>query len=210
MKTLFTTLVTLFSFLSLHTIDNNDYDRDEEMYYSIYHLALRRVNTHRHIKHKKQVAIGYANRIIEFSKKYDLPPERVAMQIDGESRFNYRAKGDKYDGVYNSFGCAQIMLKYHVGKMYKLDNGNLGKHFKRLESQGKKIDYRKYLFRIVYNIELQCMLMREFLDRYGDYELALLAYGTGPNSKSFKKFKNYKRKPLKYIRYIMDGVPADL
>ena len=141
---------------------------------------------------------------MQFSDKYNLPPVKIAKQIRGESHFNFLAKGDNYGGVYHSFGCAQIMMKYHTGKMYYLDDGNLGKHFKKLEREGKPIDYRKYLFRIVYNVELQCMLMREFLNRFGDYETALLSYGCGSNSKSFKKYRSYKKKPLKYIRNIMD------
>lgn len=203
MKTIIT-IILLIQLLSVVETDNSN-SKETNLYYEMYENAYRGVLKFRFIKKKDEVSKRYAKSIMKFTKKYNLPDARkIDIQIFGESRYNPYARGD-YDGEkYNSFGCAQIMMKYHIGKLYKVNDGKLGKYFKTLEKEGKKINYERYLYNIEYNIEVQCMYMSKLLRKYKNYEIALLGYGCGENSDAFKKYKNYKKIPLKYIRNIMD------
>ncbi len=136
---------------------------------------------------KKATIARYLHCLYKYTKQHDLTPYRMqlALQIKEESHFYYGAIGDNWC----SFGSAQINPFFAKDKIQLLDNGELGKHINKRIKQGKKIYYSIYLRKIGYNLELQCMIMRDYLKQYNDYPLSLLAYNMGQNSIGFKKYR---------------------
>lgn len=136
----------------------------------------------------------YADMIKKFSIKSRLPERQIANQIKEESDYNFRVVSPK-----GAYGPMQIRLRYatnyqirkgvYTNLFYVIDNGELGKHIEKRISQGKPINYAGYLSRIGYNIEMGCFMMRQLIDKYGEYRLALIAYLAGENSEAFKKCK---------------------
>lgn len=139
----------------------------------------------------------YYECIIKYSKQYHLDPVIIAKQIETESHFNHLAVSRK-----EAYGCSQIRVKYWDHLLYLIDNGNLGRY---LRQKPTKICHIRYFFRIGYCIEVQSYIMSYLLKKYGSYELALVAYLHGENSKVFLKCvkKPQKCYSISYVRKIL-------
>jgi hypothetical protein len=142
------------------------------------------------------VARRYANVILMCNKRYGVDTKILTRLIKGESRFKWWARGDycHKKEKYLSFGPGQVMAHYHTGKMYLIDNGKLGKRFRKIIKQGKEIDYEKYLKRIGYGTEMAAFLIdmwkNDTGDRFRDYGVAICSYGAGPCHDMTRALKN--------------------
>lgn len=195
MKTILTILLTIITYsMQSGTLDNTV---NSEYYDYIY--AFNYINKYTKSKVRSQYIAKY---FIRYTKQYNLIPYRriLLRQSRNESRFKKNALGDNGQ----SYGINQIKLKYVRAMMWKLDNGKLGKHFKRIEASGKKINYAKYIMKAKHNEELRCMRMSELLQRYKRIDVSLLGYGCGTSSDTFKKLKNNKYIDFWYPRGILD------
>jgi hypothetical protein len=130
----------------------------------------------------------YEETIKKYSDQYNIDPLILARRIRTESRFNPFAKGDYVDGKYESFGPMQIKTKYFSHLLYRVDNGELGKYLKEREKKGLSINYERYMCRIAYGVESGCIIISNYLSKYGGcYIKAIGAYGYGSSHPIFKK-----------------------
>lgn len=93
--------------------------------------------------------------IVDTCGEYGIVPEVVFAMIDQESDFDANAMGDSG----NSYGLMQIQQRYHKGRMEKLGCTDLLDPYQNVQVG---IDY-----------------LAELYDKYGDIEMALVAYNCG-------------------------------
>jgi hypothetical protein len=203
MKTLFTTLVTLFSFLSLHTIDDNNTEDEKKDYFDFIY-AYNYVYKHTKSKKRSKTIAKY---FITYTRQYGLIEHRKSLlrQTRNESWFKKAQVGDNGQ----SLGLNQIKVKYVTnksipGNVWELDNGKLGKKIDSLINKGIRPPYEKYLLQIKYNMELRCIIMKNYLVRFNCIEVSYLAYGCGTSSDTFQAKKNDAYIDHWYVRGIMD------
>ena len=94
--------------------------------------------------------------ILKYSKKYNFPPELIIALINRESKFRPMVISSA-----NCVGLMQINAKFHPEKL------------KKLNIKGKEIFY------IDNNIQLGCMILREYYDNTKSIEKALIKYVGG-------------------------------
>lgn len=93
--------------------------------------------------------------IIDICDNYGIVPEVVFAMIDQESDFNAAAVGDSG----NSYGLLQIQQRYHKDRMEKLGCTDLLDPYQ--------------------NVQVGVDYLAELYDKYGDIEMALVAYNCG-------------------------------
>lgn len=95
--------------------------------------------------------------IVDTCSEYGIVPEVVFAMIDQESDFNAAAVGDSG----NSLGLLQIQQRYHSERMQKLGCTDL-------------LDPAQ-------NVQVGVDYLAELYSKYGDMEMALVAYNAGPS-----------------------------
>jgi hypothetical protein len=140
-----------------------------------------------------------AERIIEaillYSYKYNHPVKIIGRMCEVESGFRYWAVNKKY----GARGLFQVRY-FHDHVLYKIDEPQLRK--KLLETG----EHEKYWQQIGYNTNGALYILRSLVDKWGGYELALVAYWAGENSQLFRDCLNGKKNPkkIKYVKRILD------
>ena len=128
----------------------------------------------------KYIKLLYLHNINKYSLKYNLDHMVIAKQIKAESYFVWWRVSK-----VNAIGCMQVRTKFWAHLLYK--------HKELSYAIKNSDDYKKYLMRIGYNISCGTFILRHYLNRFGSYPLALVAYCYGPGSDEFKTCKtNYK------------------
>ena len=133
-----------------------------------YTRILNRVSTWRRSK-----VYSHTSTIYHTALAFGLDPEIIAKQQEVESYFRFYAVSPA-----GAVGVAQVIPRYHEARMARLGGGKL-------------IDPD-------FCTLVQCDLMRELLDEYGDYEHALIVYGYNHGR---QKALECKRKGLSPYRY---------
>ncbi len=108
-----------------------------------------------------------ATAVGKYSKQYKFPPELIICIIERESSFNSRALSNPTKN--SQVGCIGLMQINPLTHLKKL---------KKLNIKGAEI------FRIDNNINIGCMILREYYDSTGTISKALAKY-LGANSKSY-------------------------
>lgn len=130
--------------------------------------------------------------IIEFTDKYELhkfglSASNVVRQGWQESglRANCRSKA-----TWHARGSFQITR--HYDRLLKIvDNGNLWEYIIKYRIPSSR--WNVYYYQNKYNIEMACIIIRDLMKKYnGDYELALIDYLCGCNSKEYRFFKSHR------------------
>ena len=174
---------------------DNEIKEAKEKWWYVYKLSRKR--------NSEKTAVKYANAIEKFSYIYNLDSVVVANQIFKESKFKRHAKSKRITKTgetnYIAYGPAQIRPKYWGHLLYRVDNGKLSGRLNKITEEQKLYYYHV----IEYAVEMQCYIMRYYLDRFeDDYEIALLAYWSGSNS---WQFRHWSKKPHKnhYVKDIL-------
>lgn len=192
MKYILMIIMASISLIGSSEIEELHYDIPESDWQYCYRLARKYTD--------KKTSKRIADVVKRDSFKYRLPGKWIANQIEVEGQFYPRAKSHK-----DAIGLMQIRWFYYTNKLYKLDNGKLGKHLRRRRRQGKPVYYTRYFKRIGYNIEMGCDIMSDLIKKYDNYGLALIAYVAGESS---DRFRACRKNPemvtnYRYVRRIM-------
>lgn len=94
--------------------------------------------------------------IVDTCGNYGIVPELIFAMIDQESDFDAAAVGDSG----NSYGLLQIQQRYHAERMEKLGCTDLLDPYQ--------------------NVQVGVDYLAELHNKYGDLEMALVAYNAGP------------------------------
>ncbi len=124
-------------------------------------------------KHKKRIR----EQIFYQAHKYGHPVRLLGRLVRAESGFKRTAISHK-----KARGLGQIKNCWNHLMYYCRD-----KQFGRYLHEQKVIDHRPYYYFIGINLEMTARILRKWYDKYGSYELALVAYNTGQNSTFFRK-----------------------
>jgi len=134
-----------------------------------------------------------------YSFMYDLDSGIVARLIEQETHFNRF----KISSV-GARGIGQIRPEVWSHLLYRIDSGNLGRHIRE-----KNItNTARYYHRFGYGIEMTCIILKHYLDKYKSYELALLYYHMSRNSQYFWDLRKGRR-PIMSCRYISNVMTED-
>lgn len=142
------------------------------------------------IKHKQRIK----SCILKYSAQYDIPAKLVTDVMAHESHFKHNAYS-----YAEARGLMQIMSVWNY-LLYRIDGGRLGKYLLTKET----IDYRRYWYRIGYNVESGCYILRHLKSKFGSWDIALTFYNEG-YSKNFKKCRKDPAlaKKRKYVIAVM-------
>jgi len=171
----------LFIFLSCTDIDKADYVYDTVKVYNI------------------KNAERYTFCILYYSAMYHLDSAIVTRLIREETHFDH----NKISPV-GARGAGQVRPEIWEHLLYRIDSENLGRYI----IQKKIKDTRRFYHRIGYGIELSCIVLSHYLDKYGSYEMALLNYHMSRNSKYYWDLRK-GRKPIMSCKYISNIMTED-
>ena len=134
----------------------------------VFNSVLQRVSQWRRAR-----AYSHSATIYRTARSFNLDPDIIAKQQEVESYFRFYAVSPA-----GAIGVAQVIPRYHSNRMARLVGGSLRDP--------------------AFCTRVQCDLMRELVDEYGDYEHALIVYGYNHGR---QKALECKRKGLSPYRY---------
>jgi len=125
--------------------------------------------------------------IIKFSRDYNLNPSNMVRQGWQESRL----QSDCYSkATWHARGTFQITRHYDY-LLKKVDDGKLWQYIKTYRIPNSR--WYRFYYVNKYSAEMACMIMSSLIKYYdGDYELAIIDYLCGRNSKEYRFFKNHR------------------
>lgn len=116
---------------------------------------------------------------------YQLDLKIFIKHMERESRFRYWAVSHR-----GAIGLMQVQPYWHSGKLYKIENGDLGRHLLKRKREGKLICHERYFKRIGYNLRVAGYLYRMWLDKYEQkYSFMLASYFNGHNNSWSRKLR---------------------
>jgi hypothetical protein len=155
---------------------------------------------------REKIAHRYAEVSTNVCEIYGLDLETWIRHGDIESEHRFWV-----ESPVGAVGWKQVDPYWHSGRLYYIQNCELGAYLLKRRREGKKVDHKKYLKRIGYNGHVSASLWRDWLDKYNSYPVMLAAYMAGPDSDYRKELQTninalYKTNHTLYedIRYILN------
>lgn len=116
---------------------------------------------------------------------YQLDLKVFIKHMKKESRFRYWCYNSK-----GAVGLMQPLPQWHSGKLYVIQNGDLGKYLLKRKREGKPINHIRYFKRINYNLHVAGLLYRQWLKKYNEnYSHMLATYLAGHSHPLARKLR---------------------
>lgn len=137
---------------------------------------------------RQRLAHRYAQVITNVCHIYELNYKIFTKHCQKESNFRYWIVSSK-----GAVGAWQVIPSLHAGRLYRIQNGELGKYLHKRRKAGKKINHKRYFKRIGYCGHAAGSLQRDWLNKFKTYPVMLSAFISGPNTEYTKELS---RNPL--------------